>query len=1166
MFLLRPVVRPGRDRSSPWFAWAIAFLLAAGVESLSLIRGTACAEDVSAPVILQYFESTYDVIEKRAPDIFKAGYGSIYTPPPGRSDQGNFSVGYDQYDRFDLGKPGTPTMYGTETGIKTLVGEVHKFADYYVDFVINHNGYSDLGTPGFLQAGGYPGMVLVDPANGQPDGDFNSSFEWGDINGRLAGLIDIDHATNIRLVRNPVPGMANNIPAGTQPAYGRLANVPDENNRRFYPDRNLQPIMLYDPHTGEQNIAVYPFNLGSPLAGDPVEENATGYLMRNAQWLVQAIGIDGFRIDAAKHVQGFSLDYFDRAVYRSSFRGLLNGQQKQILSWCEVFDGNQDYLQTFVQKTIDPGNPGRIGANRDTLDFPLFFALQDNLTGNGLQNSWYNVRSATLDLHGDGMHNGSQGVMFAQSHDSFGPYLNNVAHAYVLMQPGNAILYYNARQFGTNRDFPKDGRGDALGGAYGNAIPGLVDIRNRWGRGNYVERWVEKENFAFERSGSCVVLLSNRLDAGYDSRTLLTNFNPGTRLIELTGNASDSWTDPYDDIPSMVVVNDDRTINIRFLRNSSWDTWPASHFTGNGYLIYGLAAPQGTLALGGVARTLPGTVPVLNGSPDANAYANATTRLSDLRVVTGDSFQVQLNTTAVNLLNNPAFREREADGDNALLSIDGGIDLNGNGHVDYTQPNTPSYGFEEFYDQKSPGWFNADGNGVYRQTVDATRLSEGTHYLTVRAFRHREDGGPAIFTDWKEVVYIDRLRPVSVLASFNPVTAGVNENRDLVVRSTDQTADNVHMLLDLGADISEADVLGRIGSATQADKLDRDLFKKYYSGLTHGNHAVTVVTYEPTGNYNVQRFAGLWTDTLFGRGLGDLNFDGYANAADVSLLSNVYQSANQTFNPAADVNGDGRIDAADVGLMGSQLIAAGADGATMDAYRNLAQTVPYKLTWNGAAGDIEWTSPANWGGMYPVAGKPLEFGPPLAGRRDNHNGFTTGTLFGGITFTADAGSHQLRGNGIKLAGPVQNHSSSDQEIGMALELVAGGGEFDDGGHVLTLNGAVHGPGMLKKLGAGTLVLAAANDYAGGTDVTAGVLLVTDPNALPSGGDLTIRGGARVVLHAGLNVAGTVRDAQNIAHANSAAVPEPATLALVGCLALCLAVGGLTMCFRRRGRK
>jgi hypothetical protein len=49
--------------------------------------------DASAPAILQWFESSYDTIENRAPDVFMAGYGTVWTPPPGRADISDFSVG-----------------------------------------------------------------------------------------------------------------------------------------------------------------------------------------------------------------------------------------------------------------------------------------------------------------------------------------------------------------------------------------------------------------------------------------------------------------------------------------------------------------------------------------------------------------------------------------------------------------------------------------------------------------------------------------------------------------------------------------------------------------------------------------------------------------------------------------------------------------------------------------------------------------------------------------------------------------------------------------------------------------------------------------------------------------------------------------------------------------
>ena len=78
-----------------------SILVSAALAALGGMHASiARADDVSSPSILQYFESSYGAIENRLPDIHAAGYGSMYTPPPGRAEGGT-SVGYDQYDRFD---------------------------------------------------------------------------------------------------------------------------------------------------------------------------------------------------------------------------------------------------------------------------------------------------------------------------------------------------------------------------------------------------------------------------------------------------------------------------------------------------------------------------------------------------------------------------------------------------------------------------------------------------------------------------------------------------------------------------------------------------------------------------------------------------------------------------------------------------------------------------------------------------------------------------------------------------------------------------------------------------------------------------------------------------------------------------------------------------------
>ncbi|HJN66343.1 MAG TPA: Ig-like domain-containing protein, partial [Pirellulales bacterium] len=61
--------------------------------------------NVSAPAILEWFETSWATMTDRAADLFSAGYGGVWTPPPGRAiyTEAGGGIGYDVYDRFDLG-------------------------------------------------------------------------------------------------------------------------------------------------------------------------------------------------------------------------------------------------------------------------------------------------------------------------------------------------------------------------------------------------------------------------------------------------------------------------------------------------------------------------------------------------------------------------------------------------------------------------------------------------------------------------------------------------------------------------------------------------------------------------------------------------------------------------------------------------------------------------------------------------------------------------------------------------------------------------------------------------------------------------------------------------------------------------------------------------------
>ena len=264
-------------------------------------------------VILQWFESRWETMERRLPDAFMAGYDVLWVPPPAIADSGGFSVGYDVFDRFDFGSPFRQTLYGTDESFTRFSQELDRAGiALNIDTVLNHNGFRDAsstandGFTNFEEAGGYPGFVTRLSSDQGPlfiediDGDFHGRFEGGVLNERLAGLIDIAQEKSYGFIRHPAFEDSNNIPNEDI----------DPNNRALYPDQDLP-----------QEFGRFPFNVANPLEGDPTIENANGLLQRYVQWAVEVKGVDGFRLDAVKHTPTFFFnDLYDPAVFNVGAR------------------------------------------------------------------------------------------------------------------------------------------------------------------------------------------------------------------------------------------------------------------------------------------------------------------------------------------------------------------------------------------------------------------------------------------------------------------------------------------------------------------------------------------------------------------------------------------------------------------------------------------------------------------------------------------------------------------------------------------------------------------------------------------------------------------------------------------------------------------------------
>ena len=743
----------------------------------------------TADVMLQYFESKWDTIERRAADVFLSGYSSVWLPPNAVADSGGYSVGYDVFDRFNFGSPSWRTLYGTEDGYMQMVRELQQAGvRVYQDVILNHNGFRDKNTPGFESAGGYPGFTTTLAEDEY--GDFYPYHWEGDYYRRLAGLISIAHDKNHQFIRHPVEEDSANIPNET----------PDSNNRRLYPDPSAAP--------GDE-VTPSGFNLTNPLGGEPVTENATGLLLRYMRWMNEVVGVDGFRLDAVKHMYPwFFNDFYDAAVHEKGRKDIA-GNYTTPFSFGEALDGSFDLLSQYVRKDGY--------GNRDVLDFPLFFTMNDIFNAGGF-GDLRELSNASIDGLDGNYNNGTYGVQFVASHDDFGPSADNPAHAYILSRPGYPLVYFNAYEFGDGRDFPKPGRGDALGGRFGEMIPRLVRIHNEYARGEMKLRWEAADLYIYERSRNLLVGISDRGDAGYREATVYVDIPPGTELRELTGNHEQSA-----DIPSTLTVDSNWQVTLRVPHNNQQ----------RGYVMYGPGNPQGELSIEPVSQVIPA---------DGTDRSLAEQRLADIPVVTTDTITLRLQTSS------------EVPEDNAIFRLNRGENVTGSMFMggDFA-------GFEPFSVRSSR---HEGGTGLYEQEIDVSGLAEGYHYVRVAAFINRPSDYPYIYRDFRKVFYLDR-QGVEMDVLYPPLEEGTHtiesENYVLRFKNSCGTGNSFYIFFDDEAQSEQVeDYLDRLGNDNRMTRYDRRHWEYHWEDIPSGERTVAIVGFEESGRAELHRWENFY--------------------------------------------------------------------------------------------------------------------------------------------------------------------------------------------------------------------------------------------------------------------------------------------------------------------
>jgi alpha-amylase len=236
--------------------------------------------------MMQYFHwyaasdgSFWDEVNANSQDLADAGFTAMWLPPAYKGMSGGWDVGYGVYDLFDLGefdqKGSVRTKYGTrEQYLAAIKALQAKGIQVYGDVVLNHKMGGD--TPETMKATPYPQYNRL-----QPKG----------------GLQEIKSYTHFHF-----PGR-----------QGKYSNFEwhwwhfDAVDYNEYDRDNRDTIYLLEGKQFDDYVALEKGNYAYLMGCDIDFQNdwVRGEITHWGKWYLDTTGVDGFRIDAIKHISSW---------------------------------------------------------------------------------------------------------------------------------------------------------------------------------------------------------------------------------------------------------------------------------------------------------------------------------------------------------------------------------------------------------------------------------------------------------------------------------------------------------------------------------------------------------------------------------------------------------------------------------------------------------------------------------------------------------------------------------------------------------------------------------------------------------------------------------------------------------------------------------------------
>ncbi len=454
--------------------------------------------------IMQYFEwylpddgQHWDRLGADAEHLNEIGITSVWIPPAYKGHVGTSDVGYGVYDFYDLGefnqKGTVRTKYGKKEQLQNAVGQLHaQDVQVYADIVVNHLMGADASES--VRA------VEVNPHNRNQDisGEFNHTA-WTAYNydGR------------------------NNAHSSFKWRAEHFDGVDDWGKSYRFANKK------WDWEVSTEN-GNYDYLMGTDLDFD--HPDVAQEIKDWGVWYTEEMGLDGFRLDAVKHI---------KYEFMRDFVNYVRAETGKEMFTVGEFIGGQGDLQRYLDV---------VDHNMSLFDFPL----RNNFAEASSSNGNFDMRQLSNNtLVGS---NPMHAVTFVENHDTQpdrddahgAPVLDwfkPLAYAYILTREEGYPQVFYGDYYGTN-------------GTNGNDIAPLRDqldplllARKNNAYGTQHDYLDDADLIGWTREG-------HPSKPGSGLATVMTNSSGGTKNMYVgTQHAGSTWIDTTGNIKSSVTID-----------------------------------------------------------------------------------------------------------------------------------------------------------------------------------------------------------------------------------------------------------------------------------------------------------------------------------------------------------------------------------------------------------------------------------------------------------------------------------------------------------------------------------------------------------------------------------------------------------------------------------